>query len=140
MSQEGSNAVGDALIAVARFRVGRILMWIVATPFLFVGSLGFFPSSQHALNGGRFFGGLFGIGAILVFFALVGAWRERRASRPSPIRGFLIRLALAGIIMGGAALLSWLLNRRSQAALTPPPAPPRPEDVDRLCAAQELVG
>lgn len=137
MSQEGSSQIGNALFAVARFRVGRILMWIVATPFLFVGSLGFLPGGG---DGGRFLGGIFGIGAILALFAIAGAWKERRESRPSPIRWFLIRLAFAGIILGGAMLLAWLMSRRSKVALAQPPAPPQPEEVDRLCGAEELVG
>jgi hypothetical protein len=136
MSQEGSG-LGNALFAVARFRVGRILMWIIATPFLFMGSAGFLPGGG---DGGRFLGGIFGIGAILALFAIVGAWKERRERSPSPIRWFLIRLAFAGIVLGGAMLLTWLTNRRSKAALALPTAPPQPEEVDRLCGAKELVG
>ena len=135
MSQEGSG-IGNALFAVASFRVVRILLWIIATPFLFVGGLGFLPGGG---DGGRALGGLFGIGAILAIVAIVGAWEERRKRSPSPIRWFLIRLAFAGIILGGAMLVTWLANRRSKAALAPPAAPPQPEEVDQLCA-KDLVG
>jgi hypothetical protein len=127
----------NPLAMVASFRVGRILMWIVAIPFLLVGSLGFLPGGP---DGGRFLGGIFGIGAILAIFALAGAWRARRESSPSPIRWFLIRLAFAGIVLGGAMLLTWLTSRRSKAAPALPPAPPLPEEVDRLCGDKELAG
>ncbi len=132
MSQEGSG-VGNALFAVAKFRVGRILLWIIATPFLFVGGLGFLPGGP---DGGRALGGIFGIGAILAIVAIAGAWSERRKRQPSPIRWFLIRLAFAGIILGGAMLLTWLTTRRSKAALPPPAPPPQPEEVDQLCAKE----
>ena len=135
MSQGGSG-IGDVLLGVAKFRIGRILMWIIATPFLFIGGLGFLPGGP---DGGRALGGIFFIGAILAIVAIVGAWKERRERSPSPIRWFLIRLAFAGIILGGAMLLTWLTNRRSKAALALPPAPPRPEEVDQLCA-KELLG
>ncbi|SEK27961.1 hypothetical protein SAMN05444354_101175 [Stigmatella aurantiaca] len=49
MSQEGSGQAGNALLSVARFRVGRILMWILAIPFLSVGSLGFIPVSRQVV-------------------------------------------------------------------------------------------
>jgi hypothetical protein len=135
MSQEGSG-IGNALFAVARFRVGRILMWIIATPFLFVGGLGFLPGGP---DGGRALGGIFGIGAILAIVAIAGAWKERRERSPSPIRWFLIRLAFAGIVLGGAMLVTWLTNRRSKADPALPAAPPQPEEVDQLCA-KEFVG
>ena len=138
MSQEdsGSAAVGNALFAVAQFRIGRILMWIVATPFLFVGSLGFIDGGGP---GGKPFGVLFAVGFFLALVAFIGAWKERRKNSPSPVRWFLIRLALAGLVLGGAMLVTWLLRRRSKAAAALPP-PPRPEEVDQLCGAQELVG
>ena len=75
------------------------------------------------------------IGIVLTIIALVGAWKDRQRSRPSRIRWFLIRLAVGGLILGGAMLVAWLLSRRREAELAPPPAPPLPEEVDRLCQA-----
>lgn len=138
MSGEGSSQVGNALSVVMQFRLGRVLLWILATPFLLVGSLGMLTYTWGS-HYGRISLGLFFIGALTALFPIIGAWRAYRESRPSPIRWFLLWLALAGMVLGGAMLLTWLLSRRSRAALAPPPAPPRPEDVDRLCADQELM-
>jgi hypothetical protein len=136
MSREGSGQAGSALITVARFRLGRILLWIVASPFLLVGGLGLL-ANERASDNGRLALGVFCIGAAIALFPIIGAWKARRARRPSPIKWFLIRLALAGIVLGGAMLLTWLLNRRSKAAPALPP--PRPEEVDQLCGSQDLA-
>lgn len=131
----GGRVVLDALVHVATYPIGRLIMLIIAAPFLFLGYAilqveGSSPGRGNPLALIPF------IGVALTLIALAGAWKDRQQSRPSPIRWFLIRLAVGGLILGGAMLVTWLLSRRREAAVAPPPAPPLPEEVDRLCQAQ----
>jgi len=110
---------------------------IIAAPFLFVGYV-FIQVEGHS-PGRNPLALIPFIGIVLTIIALVGAWKDRQRSRPSRIRWFLIRLAVGGLILGGAMLVTWLLGRRRGAEVAPPPAPPLPEEVDRLCQAHAPV-
>jgi RsiW-degrading membrane proteinase PrsW (M82 family) len=131
----GGGVVLDALVHVATYPIGRLIMLIIASPFLFVG-YALIKTEGSSPGRGNPLALIPVIGVVLTLIAFAGWWKDRKRSRPSPIRWFLLRLAVGGLILGGAMLVTWLLTRRREAKVEPPLAPPLPEEVDQLCQAQ----
>lgn len=128
MSGAGGEVVGQVLMAVAKVKIGRIVLWILATllGLMALATWGTKVAAPPLL-----------LSVLLAAFALIGAWKERKEKRSSGILGLLPRAALAVAGLGIVALLFWLRSRRRPAEVLPPP--PRPEEVD-LLASVELEG
>jgi prepilin signal peptidase PulO-like enzyme (type II secretory pathway) len=120
--------VSQVLMAVAKFELGRVVLWILAT-LLGLMALVTWGTKVAAVP--------LVLAVVLVVFAVVGMVKARREKAPSPIRWLLPRVALAVAGLGIVALLLWLKGRRRPAEALPPP--PRPEEVDQL-AMVELEG
>src|SRR5687767_820889 len=125
MSGSGGDPVSQVLMGVAKFELGRVVMWILAT-LLGLMALATWGSKVAAVH--------LVLAVVLVVFALVGMWKARQEKRPSPIRWLLPRVALAVAGLGIVALLLWLRSRRRPAEALPPP--PRPEEVDLLASVE----
>lgn len=128
MSGSGGEVVGQVLMAVAKVKIGRIVLWILATllGLMALATWGTKVAAPPLL-----------LSVILAVFALIGAWKERQEKRSSGILGLLPRVALAAAGLGIVALLFWLRSRKRPAEALPPP--PRPEEIDQL-ASVELEG
>jgi hypothetical protein len=122
----GGEALGKVLVAMAQVRIGRILLWILAT------LLGLMALALHGAPDAIYKVPL-AIAVVFATLAVVGARKARRGQRRSPIRWLLPRVALAVAGLGIVALLLWLKGRRRPVEALPPP--PRPEEVDELASA-----
>jgi len=128
MGGSSGDPVSQVLMGVARFELGRVVMWILAT-LLGLMALVTWGTKLAAVP--------LILAVVLAVFALIGMWKARKEKQPSPIRWLLPRVALAMAGLGIVALLLWLRSRRRPAEALPPP--PRPEEVD-LLASVELEG
>jgi hypothetical protein len=126
MSGEGTRPVAAVLLGLTKYRLGRVILWLV-TAFL----------ALLALVPGPDSGTLWRLVAIPGVLALIGTgtawWKARRES--SPIPGLLPRLALGALLFGAASLLMWWRRRRELAAAVPM-APPSAEEVDQWARAE----
>jgi hypothetical protein len=129
MSGAGAEVVGQALIGVAKIKLVRIVMWIVAALLVLV-SFTMPPRGDGALKTP------IALAIILAIFAMIGAietWRENAVGR---IFWLLPKVAMGVAGLGIVAFLFWLKSRRRQKVEALPP-PPRPEEIDRLIRLEQ---
>jgi peptidoglycan/LPS O-acetylase OafA/YrhL len=81
----GGGAVLNALVHVATYPIGRIIMLIIASPFLFVGYV-LLKTEGSSPGRGNPLALIPVIGIVLALAAFAGWWKDRKRSRPSPIR------------------------------------------------------
>lgn len=128
MSGSGGEVVGQVLMAVAKVKIGRIVLWILST-LLGLMALATWGTKVAAPP--------LVLAVLLAVFAVMGSLKERKEKLTSGLFGLLPRAMLAAVGLGIAGFLIWTRNRRRPAeALLPPP---RPEEVDQL-ASIELEG
>lgn len=121
----GGEVIGRGLVALAKFRVGRIVLWMLASLCVLIGL------ASSPINGDR--RAWMAISVVFAFTAAAGAWVARR-KRGFGSQWLLFKLALGGVALGVTALLLWLQRRQRtpEAVLLPP----QPEEVDRLALAE----
>jgi hypothetical protein len=126
MSGEGTQPVAAVLLGMTEYRLGRVLLWLIAA---FLALLALVPGPDSET--------LWLLASLPGMLALVSTgtawWKERRESSFMP--GLLPRLVLGTLLFGAAALLMWWRRRRELAA-SAPVAPPSAEDVDRWAHAE----
>lgn len=120
MSDGGAQvfvAAGEGVVQLAQFRMGRVVLWFVAT---------WLALSALTASGER--GALFFIALALALAALVGhfiAQRRQRAERAA-LKNFLV---LMGLVLASLVGGLWLLFRRKAG---PVAAPPTEAEIDEL--------